>query len=369
MSDAKLKKKPTAPKIEIDHHVSSSGDDDKPAPKLSKEKRLSRSRQELQALPGKKHIMAIEFLTAECKTIPQLKQYDVRVKHQNEVKGGFFRKATEQLQETNVRLHAQSTYYLAVHHITASNSIYTLNSVRIAGEFAAPLNKDQVAELRARLPFNATMRRYGQPPALRKKTASKSTITDEPEPAANDDDGDAGTITAAGEVVDRAKENAVLFFKWKPPANLLATDGGERRLVTVEFFFVAYKSRIDNSKAFADGGERAKVEQLASQARKGMDGDDQDLMDQMMLAPPEEERSRASGSRRSFHAQVEDELDTWADQVGLKSKLEAKVHFMSDMRVLKGETLHFIDFAWDAATLTEVQAPIYECDKSKPAAE
>ena len=102
---------------------------------------------------------------------------------------------------------------------------------------------------------------------------------------------------------------------------------------------------------------RAKVEQVSSQARKAIGGNDQDIVDNMMLAPPEE-HSRASGSRRSFQQQVADEFDVWADHLALKSKLD----FMEDMRVLKGDVLRRVNFAFDVATLAEIQAPAYECD-------
>jgi hypothetical protein len=43
------------------------------------------------------------------------------------------------------------------------------------------------------------------------------------------------------------------------------------------------------------------------------------------------------------------------------------MHFMSDMRVIKGDVLHFIDYAFDAATMLPVQNPVYECDAFKQA--
>jgi hypothetical protein len=274
----------------------------------------------------------------------------------------LFRKAITYKHETSVRLHSQSTYLLAVHHITATNSIYTLNSVRIGSEFAVPLNREQVTQMREQHPFSSTLRRYGKKP----RSATQSSMPDSPDNA-EDNNEDEGTCTAGGgEVVDRAKENQVLFFKWKPPAELLTTDDGERHMLKVDFFFVAYKSRIEQCKSFVDGGERAKIEQLASNTRKEMDGDDQEAMNDMMLAPPAEE-SRAKGSRRSFQHQIEDELDSWADQIALRSELQAKMHFMSDMRVIKGDVLHFIDYAFDAATMLPVQNPVYECDAFKQA--
>lgn len=366
----KVKKKKVQPSIAIEEVKDDEGDDgaskeEKAAAEVKKEKkakRKSHTREELSALPGKKHILSLEFISAECKTIPQLTKYAVHVKHQSEVKGGFFRKAITYKHETSVRLHSQSTYLLAVHHITATNSIYTLNSVRIGTEFAVPLNREQVTQMREQNPFNSTLRRYGKKP----RANTTSAPPDSPN-AAEDDDGVAGTCTAGGgEVVDRAKENQVLFFKWKPPAELLTTDDGERHMLKVDFFFVAYKSRIEQCKEFADGGERARIEKLASHTRKEMDGDDEQAMNDMLLAPPAEE-SRAKGSRRSFQHQVEDELDSWADQIALRSEIQAKMHFMADTRVLKGDMLHFVDFAFDAATMLPVQNPVYECDALKHA--
>jgi hypothetical protein len=334
--EKKHKKKKAQPTIAVDEvkdEEPKAEDEDAGAvaKKEKKAKRKSHTRDELAALPGKKHILSIEFISAECKTIPQLTKYAVHVKHQSEVKGGFFRKAITYKHETSVRLHSQSTYLIAVHHITATNSIYTLNSVRIGTEFAVPLNREQVTQMREQHPFSATLRRYGKKP----RSATTTTTPDSPDDNA-DDDKPAGTCTAGGgEVVDRAKENQVLFFKWKPPAELLTTDDGERHLLKVDFFFVAYKSRIEQCKDFADHGERARIEKLASSTRKEMDGDDQQAMNDMLLAPPAEE-SRAKGSRRSFQHQIEDELDSWADQIALRSELQAKMHFMSDMRVIKG---------------------------------